>query len=94
MAKDRREGKVFLDWFQNNGASQDHHCAVLPAGVRIPPSRRRERGMRSPTPLRQMLYQEVLDRVSADGDLLAGLDAAVEDRLTTYRSMRNPAKTP
>ena len=40
-----------------------------------------------------MLYQEVLT-ASADGDLLAGLDATVEDRLTTYRSMRNPAKTP
>ena len=94
MAKDRREGKVFLDWSQNNGAK----TTIAPYSLR---------GRSHPTvaaprtwdeiadpSLRQMLYQEVLDRVSADGDLLAGLDAAVEDRLTTYRSMRNPAKTP
>ncbi|MFN8088672.1 MAG: ATP-dependent DNA ligase [Mycobacterium sp.] len=94
MAKDRREGKVFLDWSQNNGAK----TTIAPYSLR---------GRSHPTvaaprtwdeiadpSLRQMLYQEVLDRVSADGDLLAGLDATVEDRLTTYRSMRNPAKTP
>lgn len=94
MAKDRREGKVFLDWSQNNGAK----TTIAPYSLR---------GRSHPTvaaprtwdeiadpSLRQILYREVLDRVSADGDLLAGLDTAVEDRLTTYRSMRDPAKTP
>ena len=46
--------------------------------------------------LRQFDYTEVLARVARHGDLLADLDADVpgEDRLTTYRSMRDSAKTP
>ncbi|MGA9490189.1 MAG: non-homologous end-joining DNA ligase, partial [Mycobacterium sp.] len=46
--------------------------------------------------LRQLRYDEVLERVQRDGDLLAPLDADLRtaDRLTKYRSMRDASKTP
>ena len=45
----------------------------------------------------QLRYDEVLERVERDGDLLAPLDARrprSPDRLTKYRSMRDARKTP
>ncbi len=46
--------------------------------------------------MRQLSFDEVLARLDRDGDLLAGLDDTVvlPDKLTTYRSMRDPGKTP
>lgn len=96
MTKSLRAGKVFLDWSQNNAAK----TTIAPYSLR---------GREHPTvaaprtwdeiddpALRQLDYSEVLARVAQHGDLLADLDADVpgEDRLTTYRSMRDAAKTP
>ncbi|MCV7221007.1 ATP-dependent DNA ligase [Mycolicibacterium elephantis] len=96
MTKSQRTGKVFLDWSQNNASK----TTIAPYSLR---------GREHPTvaaprtwdeiedpKLRHLDFGEVLDRVEEMGDLLAELDEAVSvaDRLTTYRSMRDPAKTP
>jgi bifunctional non-homologous end joining protein LigD len=96
MTKSLRTGKVFLDWSQNNGSK----TTIAPYSLR---------GREHPTvaaprtweeladpALRQLRYDEVLDRVARDGDLLALLDAnaPASDRLTKYRSMRDASKTP
>lgn len=96
MTKSLRAGKIFLDWSQNNGSK----TTIAPYSLR---------GREQPTvaaprtweelddpSLRQLRYDEVLERVARDGDLLAPLDedAPVPDRLSKYRSMRDAAKTP
>ncbi|OBK11732.1 ATP-dependent DNA ligase [Mycobacterium asiaticum] len=96
MAKNVRAGKIFLDWSQNNGAK----TTIAPYSLR---------GREHPTVaaprtweelddrgLRQLRYDEVLDRVARDGDLIAALDPGVllPDRLSKYRSMRDANKTP
>ncbi|MGV0745159.1 ATP-dependent DNA ligase [Mycolicibacterium sp. XJ870] len=96
MTKSLRAGKVFLDWSQNNSAK----TTIAPYSLR---------GRENPTvaaprswdeisdpKLRHLRFDEVLQRVSENGDLLAELDAdaPVADKLTTYRTMRDPAKTP
>ncbi|OMC41733.1 ATP-dependent DNA ligase [Mycobacterium sp. GA-1841] len=96
MTRSVRTQKVFLDWSQNNAAK----TTIAPYSLR---------GREYPTvaaprtwdevgdpDLRHLRFDEVLQRVSDDGDLLAGLDAdaPVADKLTTYRSMRDAAKTP
>ncbi|HEY9305988.1 MAG TPA: non-homologous end-joining DNA ligase, partial [Mycobacterium sp.] len=96
MTKSLRAGKIFLDWSQNNGAK----TTIAPYSLR---------GREQPTvaaprtweeladpSLRQLRYDEVLDRVARDGDLLARLDedAPIPDRLSKYRSMRDASKTP
>ncbi|CAJ1580136.1 ATP-dependent DNA ligase [[Mycobacterium] wendilense] len=96
MTKKLRAGKVFVDWSQNSAAK----TTIAPYSMR---------GRAQPTvaaprsweelddpDLRQLRYDEVLDRVARDGDLLDGLDEAVPvpDRLTTYRSMRDVGRTP
>jgi bifunctional non-homologous end joining protein LigD len=96
MTKSLRAGKVFVDWSQNNGSK----TTIAPYSLR---------GRENPTvaaprtweelddkKLSHLRYDEVLARVERDGDLLAPLDADVRipDRLTKYRSMRDPAKTP
>ena len=74
MTKSLRAGKIFLDWSQNNGAK----TTIAPysmRGVNNPPSRRRAPGRNSTTHRCVSLrYDEVLDRVARDGDLLAALD--------------------
>jgi bifunctional non-homologous end joining protein LigD len=96
MTRSLRDGKVFLDWSQNSGSK----TTIAPYSLR---------GRDQPTVaaprtwaelddpgLRQLRYEEVLDRVARDGDLLAPLDtgAPAADRLTDYRGMRDPSKTP
>jgi len=96
MTRSLRAGKVFVDWSQNSGSK----TTIAPYSLR---------GREQPTvaaprtweelddpKLRQLRYDEVLARVATDGDLLAPLDAntPTEDRLTTYRGMRDASKTP
>ena len=96
MTKSLRTGKVFLDWSQNNGSK----TTIAPYSLR---------GREDPTvaaprtwdeiedpKLRHLRFDEVLERVAKNGDLLEGLDDAIPDadQLTTYRSMRDAAKTP
>ncbi|MGW6333834.1 ATP-dependent DNA ligase [Nocardia rhamnosiphila] len=95
MAKKVRAGKVFLDWSQNNPAK----TTIAPYSLRG----REEPTVAAPrswdeiedgTALRQLRFDEVLRRYRSDGDLLAGLDPPLDDALTKYRSMRDPARTP
>ncbi|WP_197378535.1 ATP-dependent DNA ligase [Mycolicibacterium mengxianglii] len=96
MTRSLRTGKVFLDWSQNSSAK----TTIAPYSLRG----REEPTVAAPRTwdeisdpeLRHLRYDEVLERVATDGDLLAPLDADVPtpDRLTTYRSMRDPGKTP
>jgi len=96
MTKSLRTGKVFLDWSQNNGSK----TTIAPYSLR---------GREHPTvaaprtwdeiadpKLRHLRFDEVLQRVEKNGDLLAELDelVPVEDQLTKYRSMRDASKTP
>jgi bifunctional non-homologous end joining protein LigD len=96
MTRSLRAGKVFLDWSQNSAAK----TTIAPYSLR---------GREHPTvatprtwdeiddpELRHLNFEEVLTRVAQDGDLLADLDenAPVSDKLTTYRRMRDPVKTP
>jgi bifunctional non-homologous end joining protein LigD len=107
MKKSLRGGKVLVDWSQNNG----NKTTIAPYSLR---------GRERPTvaaprtweeledpDLRHLSYQEVLERVERDGDLLSGLTAghlsqleptpahlARLERLQTYNAKRDPAKTP
>jgi bifunctional non-homologous end joining protein LigD len=96
MTKSLRAGKIFLDWSQNNGAK----TTIAPYSLRgrdqpTVAAPRTWEELDDPS-LRQLRYDEVLDRVARDGDLLAPLDedAPVPDRLSKYRSMRDASKTP
>ncbi|MGE2723525.1 ATP-dependent DNA ligase [Mycolicibacterium pulveris] len=96
MTKSLRTGKVFLDWSQNNAAK----TTIAPYSLRgreqpTVAAPRTWEEIEDPKP-RHLDFEEVLARVEEMGDLLAELDEAVPiaDRLTSYRSMRDPAKTP
>jgi bifunctional non-homologous end joining protein LigD len=96
MAKSLRAGKVFLDWSQNNGSK----TTIAPYSLRgrehpTVAAPRSWEELEDPS-VGQLRYDEVLDRVARDGDLLAALDAdaPVGDRLSKYRSMRDASKTP
>jgi bifunctional non-homologous end joining protein LigD len=96
MTKSVRKGKVFVDWSQNSGSK----TTIAPYSLRG----RSEPTVAAPRTweelddpdLRHLRFDEVLERVAKDGDLLAPLDAktAESDRLTKYRSMRDASKTP
>ncbi|MGK2866627.1 MAG: ATP-dependent DNA ligase, partial [Mycobacterium sp.] len=96
MTKSQRAGKVFLDWSQNSAAK----TTIAPYSLRG----RDEPTVAAPRTweeiedpdLRHLRFDEVLERVERDGDLLEGLDesAPLPDKLTTYRSMRDAGKTP
>jgi bifunctional non-homologous end joining protein LigD len=95
MKRSERDGKVFIDWSQNNGAK----TTVSPYSLRgrdrpwVAAPRTWEE-LEDPD-LRQLEYQEVITRLADLGDPLAPLaPGAGRDLLATYRSMRDPAKTP
>ena len=101
MRRSARDGTVFVDWSPNNGAK----TTVAPYSLRGRPhpwvaAPRTWAELEDPD-LAQLSYAEVLERVARDGDLLAPLAptdgpfaAPGRDRLSTYRSMRDAAKTP
>ena len=89
MKKSLRDGKVLLDWSQNNG----NKTTVAPYSLRgrmrptvAAPRTWHELDSRS---LAQLDLAEVMTRVKKDGDILDGVD-----RLRTYRSKRDATKTP
>ncbi|MFJ9363017.1 ATP-dependent DNA ligase [Nocardia sp. NPDC101769] len=99
MAKSSRGGKVFLDWSQNNPAK----TTIAPYSLRgrTEPwvaAPRAWTEIEKPKRLRHLRFDEVLRRWREQGDLLDGLDEPlpepVLDRLDTYRSMRDPRRTP
>lgn len=98
MAKAKRTGRVFVDWSQNNGKK----TTVAPYSMRGRP----EPTVAAPrsweeleaSGLKQLRFEEVLERFADQGDLLADLDPPLErsepDKLSKYRSMRSASKTP
>lgn len=107
MKKSLRQGKVLVDWSQNNGnkttiapyslRGRDHPTVAAP---------RTWEELEDPG-LRHLTHTEVLERVERDGDLLAGLTAghlsqleptpehmARFERLEVYRAKRDPERTP
>lgn len=93
MSKAKRQGKVLVDWSQNNG----NKTTISPYSLR---------GREHPTvavprdwdeldaDLRHLTIDEVPQRLAERGDPMAALAAPVADRLATYRSMRDAGKTP
>ncbi|HEY9562751.1 MAG TPA: non-homologous end-joining DNA ligase, partial [Nocardioides sp.] len=100
MAKSARPGKVFIDWSQNNGSK----TTIAPYSLR---------GRAHPTvaaprtweelddpDLRHLLFDEVLERIAADGDPLASLGftagarAADDGPLSLYIAKRTAGATP
>jgi len=78
MTKSLRPGKVFLDWSQNVAAKttvapysmrgrETPTCAAPRTWAEV------EAGAQSPDALRQLMFDEVLERLDRDGDLLEGL---------------------
>ena len=97
MKRSERDGKVFIDWSQNNGAK----TTVSPYSLR---------GREHPTvaaprtweelasaELGQVNYTEMESRIAELGDLMTPLaddGPSGSDRLARYRSMRDALKTP
>ena len=108
MKKTLRAGKVLLDWSQNNG-NKTTICPYSLRGRFTPTvaAPRTWAELADPA-LAQLDYRQVLERVAGDTDPLAGMGAGLldqdaledameqeaPDRLSTYRSMRDAAKTP
>jgi bifunctional non-homologous end joining protein LigD len=96
MKRSERDGKVFIDWSQNNGAK----TTVSPYSLRgrdrpMVAAPRTWEELQEPD-LRQLEYPELITRVAELGDLLAPLapGGTGPDLLATYRSMRDASKTP
>ncbi|HEU4547334.1 MAG TPA: ATP-dependent DNA ligase [Microlunatus sp.] len=97
MKRSLRAGKVFIDWSQNNGAKTTVSPYSLRGRLRPTVAAPRTWDELADPDLDQLEYAEVLERIAAGPDPLAamaGPSPAVVDRLTTYRSMRDPTKTP
>jgi bifunctional non-homologous end joining protein LigD len=95
MKRSQRDGKVFIDWSQNNGAKTTVSPYSLRGRDRPWVAAPRAWDELDDPDLRQLEYQEVVTRLAAFGDPLAAMAPSAErDRLTRYRSMRDPTKTP
>jgi bifunctional non-homologous end joining protein LigD len=95
MKRSERDGKVFIDWSQNNGAKTTVSPYSLRGRERPWIAAPRTWDELEDPDLRQLEYKEVSTRVADLGDPLVPLaPGAGRDRLATYRSMRDPAKTP
>ena len=97
MKRSLRAGKVFIDWSQNNGAKTTISPYSLRGRLHPTVAAPRTWEELADPDLDHLTYDEVLQRIADHPDPLAHLaDLApdVEDRLTTYRSMRDPTKTP
>ncbi|MBF6334174.1 ATP-dependent DNA ligase [Nocardia transvalensis] len=99
MAKAARPGKIFLDWSQNNPAK----TTIAPYSLRgrtypTVAAPRTWEEIEDGKRLRHLTFDEVLQRWRDRGDVIAALDPPlpeqISDPLRTYRSMRDPARTP
>ena len=100
MKRSERDGKVFIDWSQNNGAKTTVSPYSLRGRERPWVAAPRSWAELEDPELQQLEYEQVLARLADLGDPFAplapqGLDQhSLGDRLATYRSMRDPTKTP
>ena len=103
MKKTLRENRVFIDWSQNSAAK----TTIAPYSLRgrLTPTVAAPRTwdeLDDPAAVVQLRFEEVLDRLDDDGDLLESLTEATggsveapqeRDRLEIYRSRRDPKHT-
>ncbi|MFC9760780.1 ATP-dependent DNA ligase [Rhodococcus jostii] len=96
MAKAVRAGKVFVDWSQNNPSKTTIAPYSLRGRAQPYVAAPRSWDELDDPDLRQLRFEEVLERWESDGDLLAGLDPPIEDdaTLAEYRRKRDPGRTP
>ncbi len=95
MKRSERDGKVFLDWSQNNGAKTTVSPYSLRGRSRPMVAAPRTWAELESDDLAQLEYEEVLARLTGQPDRLAAMAGSTgPDRLTTYRSMRDAGKTP
>ncbi|WP_218220341.1 ATP-dependent DNA ligase [Nesterenkonia sp. Act20] len=107
MKKSLRQGKVLIDWSQNNR----NKTTIAPYSLRGRPGSAEAPHVAAPRTwdeleapdLGQLDMHQVMERLEAGTDPLADFTAdddaadalpSTEDALTTYRSMRDAAKTP
>ena len=93
MAKAERTGRVFIDWSQNNGKKTTVSPYSLRGKARPTVAAPRTWEEIADPALRQLELDEVIARVEDGLDPIAALGAPGEDRLATYRSMRDKDKT-
>ena len=93
MAKAERKGRVFIDWSQNNGKKTTVSPYSLRGRERPTVAAPRTWEEIADPALRQLEFEEVIARVEDGLDPIAALGAPGEDRLATYRSMRDKDKT-
>lgn len=93
MAKAERKGRVFIDWSQNNGKKTTISPYSLRGRERPTVAAPRTWEEIADPALRQLEFEEVIARVEDGLDPIAELGAPGEDRLATYRSMRDKDKT-
>jgi bifunctional non-homologous end joining protein LigD len=97
MKRSLREGKVFIDWSQNNGAKTTICPYSLRGTMRPTVAAPRTWEEIADPELRHLEFEEILGRVGAGIDPISPLGWKGEpraDRLRTYRSMRNAESTP
>lgn len=95
MSKAVRGGKVFLDWSQNNGKKTTISPYSLRGRAHPTVAAPRTWDELADPDLRQLRFDEVIDRVETGLDPLAGLVAAGSaDLLDSYREKRDAKKTP
>lgn len=94
MAKASRGGRVLLDWSQNNAAKTTVCPYSLRGRAHPTAAAPRTWAELSDPGLRQLRFDEVLDRVQQGTDPLAGLAAAGAGALAPYLAKRSAARTP
>ncbi|HKH56454.1 MAG TPA: non-homologous end-joining DNA ligase, partial [Propionibacteriaceae bacterium] len=97
MKRSQRDGKVFIDWSQNNGAKTTVSPYSMRGRERPTVAAPRTWEELASADLGQLSYTEMHSRIAELGDLmvpLADLGPSSSDRLATYRSMRDARKTP
>ncbi|MFT3716601.1 MAG: non-homologous end-joining DNA ligase [Gordonia sp. (in: high G+C Gram-positive bacteria)] len=94
MAKDAREGRVFIDWSQNSAAKTTLAPYSMRGRERPWAAAPRTWAELDDPGLRQLLYSEVIERLTADGDLLAGLDGSPPPPAAPTDRADPPARPP
>ncbi len=100
MKKSAREGKVFIDWSQNNANKTTVAPYSLRGRVRPTVAAPRTWGELASPHLKQLEFREVLRRVQRRGDPMSEISSSESDneperdRLQVYRQKRSREKTP
>ena len=97
MKRSQRDGKVFLDWSQNNGAKTTVSPYSMRGRERPTVAAPRTWEELASADLGQLNYTEMHSRIGEVGDLMAPMadhGPSGSDRLATYRSMRDARRTP